>query len=196
MRPIQRALIGLCIAAASTRSLEAQQERQSDRLEIVPDTIRRLLSPGSTTTARIVVRELAGVEQDFTATIRLPDGWRLLSEPAPTHVAAHGRAFRLVQLRVPADADAGEYTLIQSVRAAGLDADLESRATVVVTVRRSIAVSLVDEPTFAPSGSTIHTTFLVSNRGNTRTKIRLHVRTERGVSARVDTLTELKTGES
>src|SRR5205085_821098 len=40
------------------------------------------------------------------------------------------------------------------------------------------------------------TTFHVTNRGNARTKVRLRVTIESGVSARADTLSELKPGES
>ena len=160
------------------------------------DTTKRTIGPGSTTTARVVVQELAGVAQDVVVFTRLPAGWRLLSEPITTHVPAKSRAFRLVQFQVPADAEAGEYSVIQAVRAPGLDTDLESHTTVIVTVRRSVAVMVVDEPTFAASGSKIHMTFLVANRGNARTKIRLRVRTEPGVSATADTLSELKAGES
>ncbi|MGH7617018.1 MAG: hypothetical protein ACREPM_07320 [Gemmatimonadaceae bacterium] len=192
MRPILCALLGLSMAAGAARAAGAQD----DRLAIVPDSARRTVGPGSFTTARVVVQELAGVDQDVVIHARLPDGWRLLTEPVTTRVPAKGRAFRLVQFQVPADAEAGEYTVVYSVRAPGLDSDLESRTTVVVTIHRSIAVSLVDEPIFAASGSRIHTTFLVTNRGNATTRVRLRARTDAGVSAAVDTLSELKPGES
>src|SRR5437016_769898 len=107
MRSVRRALIGLGIAAGAARSLHAQDERRGDRLAIVPDTTKRALVPGSTTTARVVVQELANIPQDFIVYTRLPDGWRLISQPVTSHVTAKGRAFRLVQFQVPADAEAG-----------------------------------------------------------------------------------------
>lgn len=111
------------------------------------------------------------------------------------HVAARGRAIAFVQYSIPRDAAAGEYHITHAIRAPGLDADIETRATIVVRSRRSVTVALIDEPYFAAAGSIFRAGFLVSNNGNVRTRVRLHTRTEQDVSARVDTLTELAPGE-
>ncbi|HXT13992.1 MAG TPA: NEW3 domain-containing protein [Gemmatimonadaceae bacterium] len=181
--------------ALASRGLLAQNaERPS--LAVGVDTTKLAIEPGAAFTMRVTVRDQASADHDALLTTKIPTGWQLLSAPTKLHVKAGGRAVQLVQIVVPHDAAAGDYEVLHSVRAPGLDTDLVARSTVSVRVRRNLTVTLIDQPYFAASGTTSHATFLVSNHGNIVTRVHLRISAEREISAHVDQIGELKPGES
>jgi hypothetical protein len=156
----------------------------------------RNTDPGTSVTLRIVLENSDDSPRKVSLRTILPDGWRLLSGATEEVVPAKGRSFRLLQCAIPGDAAAGEFPVVQVASAPGLEEDLRAQTIVTVRARRSLSVTLVDEPYFAASGSSYTATFLVSNRGNVATKVHLQAKSELDYSATMDTLTGLAPGES
>ncbi|HTR79111.1 MAG TPA: NEW3 domain-containing protein [Gemmatimonadaceae bacterium] len=183
-------------AFGSSRAQTVSAGADSTRLAVVVDTTPREFDPGASATLRVIVQELASQNWDVVLGTSVPAGWRVLTEPLHAQLAPHERVIRLVQISIPHDAPAGEYHVEHALRAAGLEQDIQARSTLIVRARRSISVTLLDQPYFAASGSTFRTTFLVSNLGNVRTRVHLHARSEQDRSVTIDTLTALAPGET
>jgi nucleoid-associated protein YgaU len=113
--------------------------------------------------------------------VRLPRGWEPLSRAAGGDDAS---PLRLVPVAVPRNAAAGAYSVV--LAASSGNATSADSVIVEVRERREVAVSLAQAPRFAAAGTEYATEFLVANRGNALSRIRLAVASTRQFPARID----------
>ncbi len=164
--PVRLALVALTLAGALPCSAQGVAPAARDTATIVAE-------PSSTITTALRVTNQTAAAMLLTPRIALPTDWTVPLGNVPFSLAAGESDSWLVGIRIPARAPAGRYVIAISANDASGNAVLRDSLAVTVSARRGLDLSLVDRPTYAVSGQSYHTTFLLQNRGNVPTSFAL-----------------------
>jgi hypothetical protein len=151
---------------------------------------------GTTVTAPVIIGNPRPRLLQTVQRIDLPPDWRLLMGKTPLTMQSGESALLMVGFAVPARAAAGPYVVtvrvfdVANERLLGLDS-----IVVVVPRRRALEVAMLDRPRYVVSGKSYDAGFLVRNRGNMPTTIRLVARSSLGAAAIPDTAIHLAADE-
>ena len=123
----------------------------------------------------------------YDAALELPSGWKEVIREVPFGIEPGEVVLRLVSFSVPSDAPTKEYSLRYTVRDRA-KAIHEASAPIVVVVPRIVLLelSLLQAPRFAVAGSAFVTEFVLTNRGNSPTVVRLRCRSSDNYPIRMD----------
>ena len=146
-------------------------------------TRRDTLVAATTVTAAFTVTNRSGDIVHVTPRIRAPEDWPVLMGTTPFAIAPHAASTVMVSVVVPARVAAGTYTVHL-----GAGTSVSDSVIVRVAQRRAVDVSLLEKPGYTVSGGSYTARFLVRNRGNTRTRMRLRARSTLGRATLTDTL--------
>lgn len=118
-------------------------------------------------TLRMEIENRDTTDRAFQEYLQLPDGWKLLTTPAPFNLAAGQREVRLLHVLVPNHSTAGQFTLTYQLQASD-DSSLHSQETVQVAVPAlpGIQLSRLSVPANLLAGEAYQAQFLLTNTGN------------------------------
>ena len=153
----------------------------ADEINITP--LERQVAAGGRgiVTLRFEVENRSGQTRDWVEQLDLPDGWELISSPAPFALAAGAREVRLIHVSVPGSAASGSFPVRYSVSAR----DNGSLGGVAIINVRVDAVAgseltIVESPSSLLAGEAYTSQFQLKNTGNKAVTYRLNVRDEDG----------------
>ena len=152
---------------------------------------RDTIVASTTVTVPFTVSNAGGDIAHVQALVHVPAGWPLLMGATPFAVAPNASSMLMVSVVVPGRAIAGTYTVSVAVGARGRDSII-----VRVPQRRSLEVTLVDKPGYVISGEPYDARFLLRNRGNLPTYVRVRARSTLGRAALTDSVVRVGTEES
>lgn len=159
------------------------------RVEAVPGRLLTLSFRVSNTTAN---------KKRFESTVSVPAGWRRLAKDFPFELEAGASDIRLLNVSIPAETPAGEYALRYGVRDPLNPSEAaEVSMTIVITAVKQQALKLIESPRLAVAGDTYVSVFLLNNKGNITTQVRLTARSSTRFPVELDSsVVHLKPGES
>ena len=128
--------------------------------------------------------------------VEIPTNWTILMGATAFAVHARSTEVLMLSLAVPARAPAGVYPIRVWVTTPADPQGIADSVVVVVPSRRALDVGLIDKPGYVVSGKGYEAGFLLRNRGNAMTDVKLSVRSSLGVAAIVDTAIQLYPEES
>ncbi len=142
-------------------------------------------NPGSIVAAGIKITNRAQVVGSYRSQVTLPEGWRVVTRDFPFSLQPGESDVRLISYSIPPDAPAKQYNIVYSIRDS---AGHEGRTTLPVIVLPVIQLELVvfDAPKFVVAGTKFSTTFLLTNKGNSATAIRLRSRSSNDFPITID----------
>ncbi|MGH7636295.1 MAG: NEW3 domain-containing protein, partial [Gemmatimonadaceae bacterium] len=152
---------------------------------------RDTIAASTTVTVPFTVSNSGGDIAHVRPLVHVPAGWPLLMGTTPFAVAPNASSMLMVSVVVPSRAIAGTYTVSVEVGARGRDSII-----VRVPQRRSLEVTLVDKPGYVISGEPYDARFLVRNRGNLPTYVRVRARSTLGRAALTDSVVRVGTDAS
>lgn len=152
---------------------------------------RDTIVASTTVTVPFTVSNASGDIAHVRPLVNAPAGWPLLMGTTPFAVAPNASGMLMVSVVVPARAHAGIYVVDVAVGARGRDSVI-----VRVPQRRSMEVTLLDKPAYVVSGQPYDARFLVRNRGNLPTYVRVHARSTLGRAALTDSVVRVGIDES
>lgn len=152
---------------------------------------RDTIVASTTVTVPFTVSNAGGDIAHVRPLVRVPAGWPLLMGTTPFAVAPNASGMFMVSVVVPARAHAGTYVVDVAVGARGRDS-----ISVRVPQRRSLEVTLVDKPGYVVSGQPYDARFLLRNRGNLPTYVRVRARSTLGRAALTDSVVRVGIEES
>lgn len=156
------------------------------------DTIRAT----ATVTGAFAISNHRADSAEVMPHVETPKDWTVLTGGAPFPVAAHETGMLILSVVVPARAQAGVYPVRVWVTTKADPQGVMDSIVVLVPPRRALEVALLDRPGFVVSGKNYDASFLVRNRGNEATQVRLAVRSSLSSAALSDTLVTLAAEES
>ena len=169
----------LCSLAAGANPSHAQDAGAPGIRAVRRDTI----TASTTVTTAFTVSNTSGDIVHVTPFVRAPVDWPVLMGTTPFAIAPRASSMLMVSVVVPARAAAGMYVVGVTVGARASDS-----VVVRVPARRALEVTLLDRPGFVVSGKTYDAHFLVRNRGNAGTRLRIKARSSTGRAALRDTI--------
>lgn len=152
---------------------------------------RDTILASTTVTVPFTVSNAGGDIAHVRPLVNVPAGWPLLMGTTPFAIAPNASGMLMVSVVVPARAHAGTYVVDVAVGARGRDSII-----VRVPQRRSLEVTLVDKPGYVISGEPYDARFLVRNRGNLPTYVRVRARSSLGRAALKDSVVRVGIDES
>ncbi len=135
---------------------------------------------------QVINRTTASAE--FIASIDLPAGWQLFSEPVPIMLEPNQPTIQLIHFMVPKAAPTGQYRLeyklthIQQSALSGV-----ATINVLVSSQTGLIVKRIDAPDKVIAGKTYPIIFLVQNTGNAAVSLELHLSDNLGYSLVIPT---------
>jgi len=176
--------IAACFALGGARAAHAQA------LEIRAAR-RDTITAATTVSAAFTVGSQRADTVMLTPRVEVPTGWTVLTGATSFPVQSGATEMLLLSLVVPARAAAGVYPIRVRVTSSGDSIGVMDSVFVFVPPRRALDVGLVDRPGFVVSGKTYEAGFLVRNRGNLASIIRLSGRSSLGEVVMSDTVVQL-----
>lgn len=128
-----------------------------------PDTLRA--APGGTVGFGVRFSEEAGRARTLAVGVEVPGRWQALLTRPSLRLAPGASALQLVNVRVAADAMAGDYPIHVRVGTGG-GAETVVRKVVSVEAVQAVSVLVVGTPRFVAAGEAYTATAIVSNEGN------------------------------
>jgi hypothetical protein len=177
-----KALVGGLLATLLVSPLAAQ------------DTLRIRASRHDTITARAAVTAAFAISSrrntavEVLPHIEAPKDWSVLMGAAPLMVDGNTTELLMLSIAVPARAAAGLYPVRVWVTTSADTKGAMDSVVVRVPERHSLEVGVIDKPGFVVSGKAYQAAFLIRNRGNSPTGVRLRVRSTYG-SVTIDSAT-------
>ncbi len=141
--------------------------------------------PGSIVATGIKVANRSSSSSSYRSKVMLPEGWRAVTRDFPFDLQPAASDVRLISFSIPANAPAKQYSIGYSVQDS---AGHEGKTTIQVIVLPVIQLELIviDAPRFVVAGTTFPTTFLLTNKGNSATAIRLSYRSSNEFPITID----------
>jgi hypothetical protein len=135
--------------------------------------------PGGILTLSFRVTSSADSAEELLESLKLPIGWQAVI-PQPSFILQPSESqLRIVALAVPRDASAGRYEIAYSVRGQRDYAVQDSDSvTVVLPTVGSLALLVEEKPQAVVAGEECQAKLRLINLGNSRLKVRLHVRSD------------------
>ena len=183
------------VAALILLALHSRLSAQSEPLR-VRATRRDSITAGATVTAVFAVSSGRDDTVHVMPHVELPKDWTILMGGTEFAVAPRSTEMLMLSVVVPARAAAGVYPLRMWITTAQDPKGVADSVIVVVPPRRALELGLVDRPGFVVSGRSYDAGFLLRNRGNMGTHVRLGARSSLGVATMRDTLVRLESDES
>ena len=137
----------------------------------------------TTATALFSVRNVRGDSARLMAHADVPTGWTVLTGASTILVAPGATETLVLSVAVPARARAGTYPLRVSLTSGENFSLVTDSVLVVVPARRGLDLELLDRPTYAIAPRTYEARFLVRNRGNAPSSVRLSAGSRIGAAA-------------
>ena len=184
----RRFLTALIFAAVSSAGTNA--DAQSAHMTTSISDSLKTAEPGTAVSLMFSIESPNGI--GGAATVSAPPSWRVLTGGGPLPRGSR-RMLYLVAVAVPSRAAAGKYQIDLT---AGAEAQVSSaRAWITVAEKWGISLARVESPEMVAAGTEMRARFLLSNRGNVRTAVRVRVQTPQLRLS--DTMTvQLDAGES
>jgi hypothetical protein len=173
------------------------QDRQG--IEVSPGLAERFSSlPGRLLNIGFRVSNTSTSRHTVTSQLVLPSGWRSLVREDAFELAPRQSDVRLSNISIPSTSSAGDYRVRYVVKDPVSGATLaETSVTVEVVAVRKLEIRAVESPRFIIAGEDYTSEFLVTNRGNVSSRVRMTVRSSAGFRATLDsTLLRLGARES
>lgn len=171
----------LSLAAPAGASTNAASPRDSGAL--VVDT--SVVEPGQRMTLVFNVDNEGRPGRRVDAQPILPLGWKLISGGGALDLAAGERRPLFIQILVPERAAPGVHVVALETRGGSAGRVLRADSMRVrVRSRRILQVAALDAPRFALAGTDYRSRFLVSNRGNAATRLRIETVEHAGFTTR------------
>jgi hypothetical protein len=185
---LRRFLAALILTAVSFAVTNA--DAQSVRMTTSISDSLRTAEPGTAVSLMFSIESPNGI--GGAATVSAPPSWRVLTGGGPLPQGSR-RMLYLVAVAVPSRAPAGKYQIDLT---AGAGPHVSSaRAWITVAEQRGISLVRLESPEMVVAGTEMRARFLLSNRGNVHTAVRLRVQTPQ--LRLTDTMTvQLDAGES
>ena len=188
--PVRFALITLLLAGSMSAAAQTVVIAARDTAAIVA------LPAATITTALRITNRSAG-PITIVPRIAVPAEWSVPMGARPFPLSAGESDSWIVGVRVPARAPAGRYRI--AIVASDSANQVIARDSMLVEVGavHGLELSLTNHPTYAISGNTYRTAFLLQNRGNVPTTVTLRARSALGGAISLDvTQTTLAAGAS
>lgn len=151
----------------------------------------------ATITAPVIITNAGAAAVETRQRVELPEQWQLLMGEAPQTVAAGESVMLMLGATVPARVTAGSYVVRMTVHDAKDPRVLGADSIVVVVPRRrALEVALVERSSYIVSGKSYDAAFLVRNRGNAPSDIRVRARSSLGAVSLRDSAIGLAADES
>ncbi len=168
-------------------------------IDVIPTSGTRVdAQAGKLLTLSFRVTNNSSAKKRFESVLNAPTGWRRLAKDLPFELEAGASDIRLLSISVPSETPAGEYTVRFGIRdASNYSEASEVSVTVVITAVKDQTLKLVESPRLAIAGETYIATFLLTNKGNITTPVRLSAQSSNRFVATVDSsVVHLVPGES
>lgn len=166
------------------------------------DELRLRATRRDTITARATVTATFAVSNQRDQTVQVmphvetPKDWTILTGGTPFSVPPRSTDLLMLSVAVPARAAAGVYPIRVRVTTPVTPSGVLDSALVVVLRRRALEVGLIERPGFVVSGKSYEAGFLVRNRGNVATAVRLTASSTLGSATLVEAVVQLEAEES
>ena len=164
--PARCALIALVMAGAIPSS--AQRVSVAAR-----DTAAIVAAPSATISTALRITNGTAARVALVPSVTLPADWSAPVGAMPFALAAGETDSWIVSIRVPARAPAGRYVIGLSAKDSAGTVVVRDSLVIEVSARRGLELSLTNHPTYSVSGNAFRSTFLLQNRGNVPTTVRL-----------------------
>ena len=142
------------------------------------DTAAIVAAPAATVTTALRITNYSAARVMLVPRITVPADWSVPLGALSFPLAAGASDSWIIGVRVPARAPAGRYRIAVSATDSAAHVTAHDSLTIEVSARRGLELSLTNRPMYSVSGGTYRAAFLLQNRGNVRTAVRL-----RGTSA-------------
>jgi hypothetical protein len=176
-------LLALNLCAAS--SMLAFQMRTAD---VVPTNGTRVeAQAGKLLTLSFKVSNASSSKKHFESIVNVPAGWRRLAKDFPFELEAGASDIRLLSISIPSETPAGDYSVRFGVRDVVNPADIsEVSVAIGITPVKDQALKLVESPRMAVAGEPYVVTFLLTNKGNVVTPVRISAQSSNRFAAKPD----------
>ena len=195
---LSRALmLSMALALSVSELSRAQGTEQQDPQHLsIRATRRDTIRAGATFTAAFLVSNARADSTDAMPHVETPKDWTVLMGNTAVGVGGRSSSMLMLSVAVPARAAAGVYPVRVVVTSSVDPRGAGDSVLVVVPPRRALEVTLGDRPGFVVSGRDYDATFLVRNRGNSPTQVRVAVKSTLGIASGADTLVTLAPEQS
>jgi hypothetical protein len=163
----------------------ALQMRTTD---VVPTNGTRVeAQAGKLLTLSFRVSNTSSSKKRFESVVNVPAGWRRLARDFPFELEAGASDIRLLSISIPSETPAREYSVRFGVRDMSNPGDIsEVSVSVGIVAVMDQTLQLVEAPRMAIAGETYRVTFLLTNKGNITTPIRLSAQSSNRFAAKLD----------
>jgi hypothetical protein len=141
--------------------------------------------PGSIIAVGMKVTNRGGGSSSYQSKISLPVGWRAVTRDFPFTLQPGSSDIRLISFTIPPDAPAQQYQIEYSILDTAGHAGGTSFQVIVLPVVQ-LELVVFDAPRFVVGGAKFTTTFLLTNKGNSATSIRLRTRSSTDFPIMID----------
>ena len=181
-------IVGHRVAAFQSRSVDVQATTGT-RVET---------TPGRLLTLSFKVTNTGSSKKRFESIVVPPAGWRRLAKEFPFEMEAGAADIRLLSISIPAETPAGDYPLRYKVRDAANQAEAgEVVITVVIAAVTEQDLKHLDAPRLVVAGDAYKSVFILTNKGNVQSLVRLKVTSSNDFPAIPDSsVVHLSPGES
>lgn len=196
INPVYHRIFFTCLIACCLNLSEAQDQ---PGIAVSPGAGDRFASiPGKLLTLGFRVTHSGSSTSSIHPRLLLPSDWRALVRESPFVLDPGQSSVRLLSISIPSTAAPGEYPVRYTIS----DPDsgtLVAEATVIIEVVavRKLEIRAIESPRFIVAGEEYRSVFMVTNKGNGRSRIRLAARSSVGFNATPDSaLIQLEARES
>lgn len=120
--------------------------------------------PGSVVVRRVVVAYNGSGPAEFTATIQLPAGFKLLSGTQVLNFQRPGTDLLLVSFRIPTNAAAGDYAGVLKLEMKSGASELKMPFKIIPVMK--LRTTLLEQPDYLLAGAAYRVVFACANDGN------------------------------
>lgn len=143
--------------------------------------------PGKILTVSFNVANTTTSEQRYQARLVLPAGWKAFAKETPFELSANQSDIRLISFSISSETPAGQYEVRYSVNdSAKPPHTADGVLQVTINAVRQIEMKLLESPRFVVAGAAYTSTFLLTNKGNTYSSVRLSVNSPNNFPAQLD----------
>jgi hypothetical protein len=142
--------------------------------------------PAATVSSVLRISNRGGSRATLAPHIELPADWSAPMGTLPFEVAPGGADNWIVSVRIPARAAAGHYTIDLSAEDTAAHVTLRDSLRINVLAIKGLELSLTNRPTYAVSGTAYRTSFLLQNKGNVVTTVRISGKSALGGTVAID----------
>ena len=142
--------------------------------------------PAATVSTVLRISNRSGSRATLVPNIELPADWSAPMGSLPFEVAPGDADNWIVSVRIPARAVAGRYMVDLSAEDTASHVVLHDSIRIDVLALKGLELSLTNRPTYAVSGTAYRTSFLLQNKGNVVTTVRISGKSALGGSVAID----------